>query len=57
MGKILLGVELGRVDGWRGILADPVPSVPLRTVLNSFPLHGSPVIAVQVVCEWVFPRE
>lgn len=46
-----------RVDGWRGILADPFPSVPLRTVRNSFPLHGSPVIIVRVVCVLAFQHE
>src|SRR5258707_14132776 len=46
-GHVILG-EMGyrcRVDGWRGILADPDPSVPLRTVRNRFPLHPSPAIA------------
>src|SRR5260370_12636221 len=32
-----------RVDGWRGTIAGPVPSVPLRTVLAPFNAHGSPV--------------
>ena len=32
-----------RVDGWRGAISGPVPSVPLRTVLAPFNAHGSPV--------------
>src|SRR5205085_11515127 len=49
------GGQQGQTPG--EVHCGPFPSVPLRTVLNSFPLHGSPVIIVRVVCVLAFPHE
>src|SRR6266700_6425746 len=39
-----------RVDGWRGTIAGPFPSVPLRTTQAAFTARGSPVICCS--CSW-----
>src|SRR2546425_1171187 len=44
-----------RVDGWRGAIAGPFPSIPPQTVLACFHAHGSPVIPIlDLVVLWVF---